>query len=46
MGPMCFDYGFGPFRWICTSGDEGDLDKTDEIAKRIRRIIARVSRGN
>ena len=35
MGPMCFDYGFGPFRWICTSGDEGDLDKTDEIAKRV-----------
>ncbi len=32
MGPMCFDYGFGPFRWVCTSGDPADLDKTDEIA--------------
>jgi len=32
MGPMCFDYGFGPFRWICASGKEEDLQKTDEIA--------------
>lgn len=32
MGPMCFDYGFGPFRWVCTSGLEEDLDKTDKIA--------------
>lgn len=32
MGPMCFDYGFGPFRWVCTSGDPEDLDKTDKIA--------------
>ncbi|CCB70375.1 urocanate hydratase [Flavobacterium branchiophilum] len=32
MGPMCFDYGFGPFRWVCTSGDPADLDKTDAIA--------------
>ncbi len=32
MGPMCFDYGFGPFRWVCASGMESDLDKTDEIA--------------
>ena len=32
MGPMCFDYGFGPFRWVCASGDENDLDKTDKIA--------------
>ncbi len=32
MGPMCFDYGFGPFRWVCTSGNPADLDKTDEIA--------------
>jgi len=29
---MCFDYGFGPFRWVCASGKESDLDKTDEIA--------------
>jgi len=32
MGPMCFDYGFGPFRWVCTSGKSEDLQKTDEIA--------------
>lgn len=32
MGPMCFDYGFGPFRWVCSSGNEEDLRKTDEIA--------------
>lgn len=32
LGPMCFDYGFGPFRWVCTSADENDLQKTDEIA--------------
>jgi urocanate hydratase len=32
MGPICFDYGFGPFRWVCTSGKSEDLDKTDQIA--------------
>lgn len=32
LGPMCFDFGFGPFRWICTSGDPKDLKKTDQIA--------------
>jgi urocanate hydratase len=32
MGPMCFDYGFGPFRWVCASGDPKDLAKTDAIA--------------
>lgn len=32
MGPMCFDYGFGPFRWVCSSGKTEDLQKTDEIA--------------
>lgn len=32
LGPMCFDYGFGPFRWVCASGKDSDLDKTDEIA--------------
>lgn len=32
MGPMCFDYGFGPFRWVCTSNNPYDLDKSDEIA--------------
>ncbi|MDR2556645.1 MAG: urocanate hydratase, partial [Bacteroidales bacterium] len=32
MGPMCFDYGFGPFRWVCASGLQQDLDITDNIA--------------
>jgi len=32
MGPMCFDYGFGPFRWVCCSGDALDLATTDRIA--------------
>ncbi|MDC7997516.1 urocanate hydratase [Gilvibacter sediminis] len=32
MGPMCFDYGFGPFRWVCASGDPKDLAKTDALA--------------
>ena len=32
MGPMCFDYGFGPFRWVCCSGDDADLRATDAIA--------------
>lgn len=35
MGPMCFDYGFGPFRWVCTSGDPEDLAKTDRIAAEV-----------
>jgi len=32
MGPLCFDYGFGPFRWVCTSGVAQDLETTDRIA--------------
>lgn len=32
MGPMCFDFGFGPFRWVCTSGSDEDLDATDALA--------------
>ena len=32
LGPMCFDYGFGPFRWVCTSGKASDLEETDKIA--------------
>ena len=32
MGPMCFDYGFGPFRWVCASNNPEDLQKTDDIA--------------
>ncbi|MFN4081145.1 MAG: urocanate hydratase [Saprospiraceae bacterium] len=32
MGPLCFDYGFGPFRWVCCSGLQEDLDRSDDIA--------------
>ncbi|MCG2460286.1 urocanate hydratase [Flavobacteriaceae bacterium F89] len=32
LGPLCFDYGFGPFRWVCTSGKPKDLQKTDALA--------------
>lgn len=39
LGPMCFDYGFGPFRWVCTSGKSEDLDKTDEIAMKVLQQI-------
>ena len=35
MGPMCFDYGFGPFRWVCASGKDEDLQKTDLIATEV-----------
>lgn len=35
LGPMCFDFGFGPFRWVCTSGDPKDLQQTDQIAKEV-----------
>jgi len=35
MGPMCFDYGFGPFRWVCTSGNNADLQLTDKIAREV-----------
>jgi urocanate hydratase len=40
MGPMCFDYGFGPFRWVCTSGDPADLRTTDSIAAGILERMA------
>ncbi len=40
MGPMCFDYGFGPFRWVCTSCDPADLDLTDRIAIRVLEELA------
>ncbi len=43
MGPMCFDYGFGPFRWVCTSGKPEDLAKTDEIATRVLEELAQSS---
>jgi urocanate hydratase len=40
MGPMCFDYGFGPFRWVCTSGKSEDLDKSDLIAMEVMEEMA------
>ena len=39
MGPMFFDYGFGPFRWVCTSGDPKDLETTDRIAAEVMEKI-------
>ncbi len=41
MGPMCFDYGFGPFRWVCTSGKQEDLDYTDQLAAEVLTTIAK-----
>jgi urocanate hydratase len=35
MGPLCFDFGFGPFRWVCLSGNPKDLEKTDQIATQV-----------
>ena len=35
LGPMCFDYGFGPFRWVCSSCDPKDLETTDRIAAEV-----------
>ncbi|MFH6958186.1 urocanate hydratase [Flavobacterium aquidurense] len=43
MGPMCFDYGFGPFRWVCTSGKPEDLQKTDNIASQVLEELAKTS---
>jgi len=43
MGPMCFDYGFGPFRWVCASGKAEDLAKTDAIACRVLEDIKKNS---
>ena len=43
MGPMFFDYGFGPFRWVCTSGDPADLAKTDKIAAAVMEEIMRTA---
>lgn len=43
MGPMCFDYGFGPFRWVCTSGNPEDLAKTDAIACKVLEKIKKKS---
>ena len=41
MGPICFDYGFGPFRWVCTSGDPEDLAVTDRIAGDVLESMAK-----
>ncbi|MDN4164072.1 urocanate hydratase [Cytophagales bacterium LB-30] len=43
MGPMCFDYGFGPFRWVCTSGKPEDLDFTDALAATVLEEIAQTA---
>ncbi len=43
MGPLFFDYGFGPFRWVCTSADPADLELTDRIAQEVMEEIARTA---
>ncbi|MDO9274805.1 MAG: urocanate hydratase [Lutibacter sp.] len=43
MGPMCFDYGFGPFRWVCTSANPADLEKSDAIACEVLEEIRKKS---
>ncbi|MBI2258619.1 MAG: urocanate hydratase [Flavobacteriia bacterium] len=43
MGPMCFDYGFGPFRWVCTSGKKEDLEKTDLLALEVLQEMIKTS---
>ena len=40
MGPMCFDFGFGPFRWVCMTEDPSDLAKTDAIAAKVLRQMS------
>jgi len=43
MGPMCFDYGFGPFRWVCTSGNPADLDISDKLAMKVLKEMSATS---
>mgnify|MGYP003672523087 CR=1 FL=1 len=43
LGPMCFDYGFGPFRWVCASNDPKDLAITDRIATEVLEKMAQTS---
>jgi urocanate hydratase len=43
MGPMCFDYGFGPFRWVCTSADPKDLEITDKVATQVLEKIYKIA---
>ena len=45
MGPMCFDYGFGPFRWVCTSGRPADLHESDAIAGDVMEELGRTAPG-
>lgn len=46
MGPLCFDYGFGPFRWVCLSGRKDDLEKTDRIAANTIESLMAQTGGN
>lgn len=46
MGPKFFDYGFGPFRWVCTSSDPGDLELTDQIALQVLEDLTREAPGD
>ena len=43
MGPLCFDFGFGPFRWVCCSNEPSDLEVTDKIAIRVLRKLIKKS---
>ena len=43
LGPMCFDYGFGPFRWVCASGDTADLERTDAIALSVMETLSKTA---
>lgn len=43
MGPMCFDFGFGPFRWVCTSGKAEDLEATDKIAQHVLEELLQIA---
>jgi urocanate hydratase len=43
LGPMCFDYGFGPFRWVCCSNNPDDLQKTDNIARDVLEVMAKTA---
>lgn len=46
MGPYCFDFGFGPFRWVCTSGTVEDLEKSDAIAASVLNELVQNTSGN
>jgi len=46
MGPICFDVGFGPFRWVCTSGKQSDLDLTDALAAQVLERLQSIAPGD